>query len=287
MGADSGHGQADGRRWVFASRVRAVPIIVHEPARSHRGPAGYERRVSGAIPAASGPAGIAAGSGTVEKRPRENTTASQSCRGRPQGWPEPLQTTASMPPGPASGRGGARRSRRCAPCRAAPTPARSALAVADVEARASFDEEFHDRERPLGRARFVEVRGGGERALRIGRVVETECRGIGGRSAVTSTSRPSRSRMALAYSARFRRWSAGRPGSGRAAAAASTVSSREAASASSTARSGRRAPCGASRRAAACDDPFPGVGMLRGRCRIERLKAQPAGSRPIVMTADA
>ena len=180
MGADSGHGQADGRRWVFASRVRAVPIIVHEPARSHRGPAGYERRVSGAIPAASGPAGIAAGSGTVEKRPRENTTASQSCRGRPQGWPEPLQTTASMPPGPASGRGGTRRSRRCAPCRAAPTPARSALAVADVEARASFDEEFHDRERPLGRARFVEVRGGGERALRIGRVVEAECRGIGG-----------------------------------------------------------------------------------------------------------
>ena len=32
-----------GRRGVFASRVRAVPITIHEPARSHRGPAGYER----------------------------------------------------------------------------------------------------------------------------------------------------------------------------------------------------------------------------------------------------
>ena len=60
----------------------------------------------------------------------------------------------------------------------------------------------------------------------------------GGSSALTSTSSASRSRMALAYSARFRRCSAGAPGSRRRAAARSSAAS--SAAVNVCARRGRR-----------------------------------------------
>src|SRR5688572_20217457 len=66
----------------------------------------------------------------------------------------------------------------------------------------------------------------------------------GGSSAVASISSASRSRMALAYSARLRRCSAVRPGCGLTAAARSIVVSRCATNASSVAASGRGIPAG-------------------------------------------
>ena len=124
-----GHGQADGRRGVFASRVRAVPIIVHEPARSHRGPAGYERRGAARFPRpadwrASQQVPARSRSGLAETpTPPSRAVAEPARTARAR-----LATTASMPPGPASAREGTRRSRRCAPCRAAPTRGPSAPA---------------------------------------------------------------------------------------------------------------------------------------------------------------
>ena len=76
-----GHGEADGRPWGFREPRSSRADQCRERARSRWGPAGYERRASGAIPAASGRGGVAARSGAVEKRPRGNAHASRSCRG--------------------------------------------------------------------------------------------------------------------------------------------------------------------------------------------------------------
>ncbi len=66
----------------------------------------------------------------------------------------------------------------------------------------------------------------------------------GGRYAATSTSRLSRSRTALLYSARFRRWNGRDPGLGFAAASLSIRDSNDDTIAVITAASGRRAPAG-------------------------------------------
>ena len=65
-----------------------------------------------------------------------------------------------------------------------------------------------------------------------------------GSSDRASTSRPSRSRTALTYSVRFRRWIAGRPGLGCAAAARSSAVSSQDANSALVAASGRGRPGG-------------------------------------------
>src|SRR5262249_40279983 len=65
-----------------------------------------------------------------------------------------------------------------------------------------------------------------------------------GSSDAASISSASRSRIAFAYSMRFRRWSVGRPGSGCSAATRSRLSSRDAATLSASALSGRGRPAG-------------------------------------------
>ncbi len=75
-------------------------------------------------------------------------------------------------------------------------------------------------------------------------VIETIGESSGGSSVDASTSSASRSRMALAYSARFNRWSAVRPGLGCSVAARSRRDSRNPRSVSCDARSGRGRPVG-------------------------------------------
>ena len=78
----------------------------------------------------------------------------------------------------------------------------------------------------------------------------------GGRSEVTSTSRSSRSRIAFAYSARFRRCRIGAPGLGCAAASASSAASSADCTARYVASSGRREPCGGIVRASSLRTTF-------------------------------
>ena len=108
-----------------------------------------------------------------------------------------------------------------------------------------------------------------------------------GSSVEESTSSASRSRIALAYSARFMRWSGARPGLGLAAAARSTAVSmrprtRRAPHARAAwrrrAASGRRAPCG---------PPSPTSRRPRPRDRATAVRAKAAGLQPVVVTGDA
>jgi hypothetical protein len=78
----------------------------------------------------------------------------------------------------------------------------------------------------------------------VGDIVEAGRRIVGGSSALTSTSSARRSRMALLYSARFRRWSAGAPGSNRRAADASSAASRAVVNVCRAAGAGFGAPSG-------------------------------------------
>ena len=109
-----------------------------------------------------------------------------------------------------------------------------------------------------------------------------------GSSARTSTSSASRSRIALAYSVRFSRWSGGRPGFGCAAAARSSPVSSDAISA---ATAGLVRPRAADRRhragAQLADDLLPDLGVLGGTGGIDRVERQAGGLQPLVVAGDA
>ena len=110
----------------------------------------------------------------------------------------------------------------------------------------------------------------------------------GGSSAVASISSASRSRMALAYSARFRRWSAVRPGRGLGGGCAIDCALEVADE--SFERRGVRARHASRRHHAGAHLPdhlLPGLGGLRNVRQIRVLERQLAGLRAVVMTRDA
>src|SRR5215471_13087934 len=96
-----------------------------------------------------------------------------------------------------------------------------------------------------------------------------------GRSAAASMRSPSRSSIALAYSARLSRCSATRPGFGFAAAAAS--------SAFRLPRSGRRHHTAAK----FANGLFPDVGVLRNIGNVHRVEHHSGRFRPLVVTRHA
>ena len=99
----------------------------------------------------------------------------------------------------------------------------------------------------------------------------------GGSSVVASMSSASRSRIALAYSARFRRCRTGRPGLGRAAAVRSSEAASQPTMPSSDDWSGRGAPAGGMAPAPTFRMTFSQVaGSAAGRVRSAPCRLRPA-----------
>ena len=110
----------------------------------------------------------------------------------------------------------------------------------------------------------------------------------GGSSDAASTSSASRSRMALLYSARFSRCSAGVPANGFAAAARSICACRAVTKlvdrrTPGTRRTGRRHHPGLQ----LADDLFPGLRMAIDLREVRRIEREPPGFRARVVAGDA